>query len=40
MPRMGMIDDMLDKSYGEVKRKAENRVLKNLEAQNLPNAHG
>jgi len=24
-PRMGMIDDLLDESYGEMKRKAENR---------------
>jgi len=33
-PIMGMIDDLLDKSHGEIKRKAENR--ENFEAQNLP----
>jgi len=37
-PRMGMIDDLMDGSYGEMKRKAENR--ENLEAQNLPAARG
>ena len=25
MPRMGMIDDVLDETYGDMKRKAENR---------------
>ena len=24
-PRMGMIDDVLDETYGDMKRKAENR---------------
>src|SRR6476661_7895128 len=33
-PRMGMIDDVLDETYGDMKRKAEN--LENLEAKVLP----
>src|SRR6476469_9439716 len=35
-PRMGMIDDVLDETYGDIKRKAENRELENLEAKDLP----
>src|SRR6478609_9650886 len=35
-PRMGMIDDVLDETYGDMKRKAENRELENLEAKDLP----
>src|SRR6478609_5674254 len=36
-PRMGMIDDVLDETCGDMKRKAENRELENLnlEAKNL-----
>ena len=26
-PRMGMIDDVLDETYGDMKRKAENREI-------------
>src|SRR6476661_10599462 len=33
-PRMGTIDDVLDETYGDMKRKAENR--ENLEAKDLP----
>ena len=33
-PRMGVIDDLLDERYGDMKRKAENR--ENLEAKDLP----
>src|SRR6476619_2704025 len=36
-PRMGMLDDVLDETYGDMKRKAENREnWENLEAKNLP----
>ena len=35
-PRMGLIDDVLDETYGDMKRKAENRELENLEAKDLP----
>src|SRR6476619_8129788 len=36
-PRKGMIDDVLDEPYGDMKRKAENREnWENLEAKNLP----
>ena len=33
-PRMRMIDDILDETYGDMKRKAENR--ENFEAKDLP----
>ena len=35
-PRMDMIDDVLDETYVDMKRKAENRELENLEAKDLP----
>src|SRR6476661_7270689 len=36
-PRMGMIDDVLDETYGDMKRKAENREnWRILEAKDLP----
>ena len=31
-----MIDDVLDETYGDMKRKAENREFENLEAKDLP----
>src|SRR6478609_590531 len=34
--RMDMIDDVLDETYADMKRKAENRELENLEAKDLP----
>ena len=35
-PRIGMIDDVLDETYGDMKRKAENRELESLVAKDLP----
>ena len=38
-PGMGMIDDVLDETCGDMKRKAENlkpRKLENFEAKDLP----
>jgi len=35
-PRMGMIDDLKDGMYAEMKSRAEDRVMEGFEAENLP----